>query len=93
VLFPAGKEITTIEGRSADLSHPLQKEIDVPQCGYCQSGQIMSAAGLLAGVGPHYTRFPAIPRCPKTEVGYSVALMRNRGDKKLLPRIHADKRE
>jgi isoquinoline 1-oxidoreductase alpha subunit len=46
-----GKEITTIEGLSADLSHPLQKawmEIDVPQCGYCQSGQIMSAAVLLA---------------------------------------------
>jgi isoquinoline 1-oxidoreductase subunit alpha len=45
------KEITTIEGLSADLSHPLQKawmEIDVPQCGYCQSGQIMSAAVLLA---------------------------------------------
>jgi isoquinoline 1-oxidoreductase subunit alpha len=47
----AGKEITTIEGLSSDLSHPLQKawiEIDVPQCGYCQSGQIMSAAVLLA---------------------------------------------
>lgn len=47
----AGKEITTIEGLSPDLSHPLQKawiEIDVPQCGYCQSGQLMSAAVLLA---------------------------------------------
>jgi len=46
-----GKEITTIEGLSPDLNHPLQKawiEIDVPQCGYCQSGQIMSAAVLLA---------------------------------------------
>jgi isoquinoline 1-oxidoreductase alpha subunit len=46
-----GKEITTIEGLSPDLRHPLQKawiEIDVPQCGYCQSGQIMSAAVLLA---------------------------------------------
>jgi len=46
-----GKEITTIEGLSPDLSHPLQEawmEIDVPQCGYCQSGQIMSAAVLLA---------------------------------------------
>ena len=45
-----GKEITTIEGLSADGSHPLQKawmEIDVPQCGYCQVGQIMSAAALL----------------------------------------------
>jgi isoquinoline 1-oxidoreductase subunit alpha len=47
----AGKEITTIEGLSPDASHPLQKawlEIDVPQCGYCQSGQIMGAAVLLA---------------------------------------------
>jgi aerobic-type carbon monoxide dehydrogenase small subunit (CoxS/CutS family) len=45
-----GKEVTTIEGLSSDLSHPLQRawlEIDVPQCGYCQSGQIMSAAVLL----------------------------------------------
>lgn len=43
--------ITTIEGLSADGSHPLQKawqEVDVPQCGYCQTGQIMSAAALLA---------------------------------------------
>ena len=47
----AGKKVTTIEGLSADLSHPVQKawiEVDVPQCGYCQSGQIMSAAALLA---------------------------------------------
>jgi isoquinoline 1-oxidoreductase alpha subunit len=46
----AGKSVTTIEGLSADGSHPLQKawtEIDVPQCGYCQAGQIMSAAVLL----------------------------------------------
>ncbi len=45
-----GKQVTTIEGLSADGSHPLQKawmEIDVPQCGYCQVGQIMSAAALL----------------------------------------------
>jgi isoquinoline 1-oxidoreductase alpha subunit len=43
--------ITTIEGLSPDGSHPLQRawqEIDVPQCGYCQAGQIMSAAALLA---------------------------------------------
>jgi len=43
--------ITTIEGLSADGSHPLQQawmELDVPQCGYCQAGQIMSAAALLA---------------------------------------------
>ena len=47
-----GKEITTIEGLSPDGSHPLQqawRELDVPQCGYCQAGQIMSAAALLAG--------------------------------------------
>jgi len=47
----AGKKIITIEGLSPDRSHPVQKawiEIDVPQCGYCQSGQIMSAAALLA---------------------------------------------
>ena len=46
-----GMEITTIEGLSADGSHPLQKawdKVDVPQCGYCQAGQIMSAAALLA---------------------------------------------
>jgi isoquinoline 1-oxidoreductase alpha subunit len=43
--------ITTVEGLSNDRSHPVQKawlEIDVPQCGYCQSGQMMSAAALLA---------------------------------------------
>ena len=46
----AGKRITTIEGLSADASHPVQKawvEFDVPQCGYCQSGQIMAAVALL----------------------------------------------
>ncbi|MBX3173769.1 MAG: (2Fe-2S)-binding protein [Gemmatimonadaceae bacterium] len=46
-----GASITTIEGLSADGSHPLQKawmELDVPQCGYCQAGQLMSAAALLA---------------------------------------------
>jgi isoquinoline 1-oxidoreductase alpha subunit len=46
-----GKKITTIEGLSTDSSHPVQQawvEIGVPQCGYCQSGQIMSAAALLA---------------------------------------------
>ena len=45
------KEVTTIEGLSASGSHPLQKAWiaeEVPQCGYCQSGQIMSAAALLA---------------------------------------------
>ena len=47
----AGKSVTTIEGLSPDGSHPVQQawiEEDVPQCGYCQVGQIMAAAALLA---------------------------------------------
>jgi isoquinoline 1-oxidoreductase subunit alpha len=47
----SGRAVTTIEGLSPDGSHPLQRawiELGVPQCGYCQAGQIMSAAGLLA---------------------------------------------
>ena len=47
----AGKRITTIEGLSADRSHPVQQawlQVQVPQCGYCQPGQMMSAAALLA---------------------------------------------
>jgi aerobic-type carbon monoxide dehydrogenase small subunit (CoxS/CutS family) len=47
----AGRRVTTIEGLSLDRSHAVQRawiELDVPQCGYCQSGQIMSAAALLA---------------------------------------------
>jgi isoquinoline 1-oxidoreductase subunit alpha len=50
-----GKRVTTIEGLAPDRSHPLQQawiELDVPQCGYCQSGQIMTAAALLAK-NPH----------------------------------------
>jgi len=46
-----GDRIVTIEGLSRNASHPVQKawaEVDVPQCGYCQSGQIMAAAALLA---------------------------------------------
>lgn len=46
----AGKQIVTIEGLSPDLSHPIQKawlDLDVPQCGFCQSGMIMAAAALL----------------------------------------------
>ena len=46
----AGKPVTTIEGLSADGTHPVQLawiELDVPQCGYCQSGQIMAAVALL----------------------------------------------
>ena len=47
----AGKTVTTVEGLSADTTHPVQMawiEEDVPQCGYCQSGQLMAAASLLA---------------------------------------------
>ncbi|MGH6991534.1 MAG: (2Fe-2S)-binding protein, partial [Stellaceae bacterium] len=54
----AGKKITTIEGLSPDSSHPVQKAWvaeQVPQCGYCQSGQIMKAAELLAA-NPHPSR-------------------------------------
>jgi len=53
----AGKRITTIEGLSATGDHPVQRawlEVDVVQCGYCQSGQIMAAAALLAQ-NPHPT--------------------------------------
>jgi isoquinoline 1-oxidoreductase alpha subunit len=47
----AGKNVTTIEGLSPDNNHPVQRawiDVDVPQCGYCQSGQIMAAAALLS---------------------------------------------
>jgi len=47
----AGKQITTIEGLSEDGSHPVQRawnDEDVPQCGYCQAGQVLTAAALLA---------------------------------------------
>lgn len=53
----AGRKVTTIEGLSLDGSHPVQRawaELDVVQCGYCQSGQIMAAAALLAEK-PHPT--------------------------------------
>ncbi|MEA1049413.1 (2Fe-2S)-binding protein [Lamprobacter modestohalophilus] len=46
----AGREVTTIEGLSSNGEHPVQQawiELDVPQCGFCQSGQIMAAASLL----------------------------------------------
>jgi isoquinoline 1-oxidoreductase subunit alpha len=50
----AGQNVVTIEGLAQNGAHPLQKawlELDVPQCGYCQSGQIMSAAALLSNNG------------------------------------------
>jgi isoquinoline 1-oxidoreductase alpha subunit len=49
----ADAPITTLEGLSADGSHPVQvawQEVDVPQCGYCQAGQMMSAAALIATI-------------------------------------------
>lgn len=54
-VFPVGalsgeEEITTIEGLSADASHPVQQawaELDIPQCGYCQPGMIMAVSGML----------------------------------------------
>jgi isoquinoline 1-oxidoreductase alpha subunit len=51
VMMAGGKHITTIEGLSPTADHPVQKawvELDVPQCGYCQSGMIMAAAHLLS---------------------------------------------
>jgi isoquinoline 1-oxidoreductase alpha subunit len=51
----SGKSVTTIEGLDPHAAHPLQRawqDLDVPQCGYCQAGQIMSAAALLK-VNPH----------------------------------------
>ncbi|KER71522.1 (2Fe-2S)-binding protein [Burkholderia cepacia] len=57
VAAAAGKRVTTIEGLSTDLTHPLQQawqELNVAQCGYCQSGQIMQAASLLR-TNPHPT--------------------------------------
>lgn len=54
VAAAANVEITTIEGLSEEGNHPVQKawvELDVPQCGYCQSGQIMTASALLAQNG------------------------------------------
>lgn len=61
-----GHEVTTIEGLAPDASHPLQKawlELRVPQCGYCQAGQIMSAAALLK----------ARPRPTFTEIDNAMA--------------------
>ena len=59
----AGAPVVTIEGLSADGSHPLQKAweaLDVPECGYCQAGQIMAAAALLA-VRPQPNLVPVRP--------------------------------
>jgi aerobic-type carbon monoxide dehydrogenase small subunit (CoxS/CutS family) len=64
----AGKRVTTIEGLSEKVDHPVQRawiEIDVPQCGYCQSGQLMSAAALLA------------PNASPTDTDIDTAMMGN----------------
>ena len=72
----AGKSVTTIEGLSADSSHPIQKawvEVDVPQCGYCQSGQIMAAFRLLPRlygeiyrIGCNFVTTSSVPAGPGT---------------------------
>ena len=66
----AGKKITTIEGISPDRSHPVQKawiEHQVRQCGYCQSGQIMSAvAPLKSNRKAIHSAASALPSNPKT---------------------------
>ena len=62
----AGKKITTIEGLSTDGQHPVQQawaELDVVQCGYCQSGQIMSAVALLA----------VVPKPPDTDLDQALS--------------------
>ena len=67
----AGRKVTTIEGLSADASHPVQRAWvaeQVPQCGYCQSGQIMAAAALLA-----QTPAPATRRSPPPWTATCVA--------------------
>ena len=64
-----GKAVTTIEGLSTDGTHPVQRawiEEDVPQCGYCQAGQIMAAAALLAAHAAADRRARSTPRCPAT---------------------------
>ena len=60
-----GASIVTIEGLGAAGDHPLQAawaEHNVPQCGYCQSGQIMQAAALLAATGKRFRELPLGPR-------------------------------
>src|SRR5439155_17735 len=75
--------VTTIEGLSVDGSHPLQKawlELDVPQCGYCQAGQLMSAAALLASKPNTYIKvhpdntFTIVAKNPETGQGIRNAL-------------------
>ena len=64
-----GARITTIEGLSSDGAHPVQRaweEIDVPQCGYCQAGQIMTAAALLARTAESVGRGDRRRRCRAT---------------------------
>ena len=89
VAVAAGKRVTTIEGLSTDLTHPLQQawqELNVAQCGYCQSGQIMQAASLLK-TNPHPTDADIddamsgnICRCgPYTRIRAAIRLAVRRG--------------
>ena len=74
----AGKEVTTIEGLSEDNSHPLQVawiEEDVPQCGYCQSGQIMGGGGAAEPAAE-----PVRPRHRRGDVGQHLPLRHVRPD-------------
>ena len=86
-----GKQITTIEGLSADGSHPVQRawnDEDVPQCGYCQAGQILAASALLesnpqpsdadidaamAGILCRCGTYPRIRKAIKLAAGYKAA--------------------
>lgn len=91
----AGKTVTTIEGLSYDGSHPVQRawtEIDVVQCGYCQSGQIMAAAALLAAkpnptdadiddaLTGHICRCGTYQRV-RAAVHHAATIIRSEGDK------------
>ena len=64
----AGKNVTTIEGLSPDSKHPVQQAWlaeDVPQCGYCQSGQIMAAVAFLKEAGVNAIRFVCLVAAPE----------------------------
>ncbi|KVE38484.1 (2Fe-2S)-binding protein [Burkholderia sp. TSV86] len=90
VAAAAGKRVTTIEGLSSDVSHPLQRawqELNVAQCGYCQGGQIMQAASLLKA-NPHPSDADIdeamagnICRCGTyTRIRAAIKLVASRGD-------------
>ena len=82
----AGKNVTTIEGLSSDSKHPVQQAWlaeDVPQCGYCQSGQIMAAVAFLQGTSasrPTPTSTPTLP------ISAAAALMSASAARSIAPR-------